>query len=124
MWQITIHQTYTSVDPPEYETMVTCAPAIIEGLSSDPKGLATLLFSKRLISVGTFREITELSVLTKHDKAGKLYLALLDKVQVCPRVYRNFIEALKEKDKLFYHDLCESLHKELEHQKQGICFLC
>ena len=95
--------------------MVSCAKKIIEGLSRDPKALATLLLSENFVSMETFVNTIELNE-THLDKARRLYTVLLMKVQEYPRVYHDFVQILR--DDMLYEDLCKSLCDEY-HQQQG-----
>ncbi len=86
--------------------MVSCAEKIIEGLSRDPKRIASLL-AKRLISDAVVRETIELNE-TKVDKAKRLYTTVLNVVKHCPEKYNHFVWIFRGPGRV-YTDLLELL---------------
>ncbi len=83
--------------------MVSCAEKIVEGLSRDPRGLATSLSARGLISDTIMREIIEIKV----DKSKRLYTTVLNVVKHYPEKYDNFLAILREHG--VYTDLLELL---------------
>ena len=84
--------------------MVSCAEKIVEGLSRDPRGLATSLSARGLISDTIMREIIEIKV----DKAKRLYTTVLNVVKHYPEKYDDFLAILREHGEV-YTDLLELL---------------
>ena len=87
--------------------MVFCAEKIVEGLSRDPRGLATLLLSRGLISDAVVRETIELNE-TKVNKAKRLFTAVLNVVKHYPERYDNFLAVFRGHGEV-YTDLLEML---------------
>ncbi len=90
--------------------MVSCAERIIEGLSRDPRGLATSLLSRGLISDTVLKKTIELNE-TKVDKARKLYTTIFQIVTEYPERYDDFLAILRENGGM-YTDLLELLEAE------------
>ena len=80
---------------PGYEAMVDCAQEIVSSLSTDPKGLAFSLFSKRFISRDVLEQTNELNE-TKTDKARRLYTEILKIVEQNPKEYKTFVGTLED----------------------------
>ncbi len=87
--------------------MVSCAEKIVEGLSRDPKAIATSLLSRGLISDTVLRETIELNE-TKVDKARRLHTTVLDVVKLYPERYDDFLAIFREHGGM-YTDLLELL---------------
>ncbi len=87
--------------------MVSCAVRIIEGLSRDPKAIATSLLSRGLISDNVLSETIELNE-TKVDKARRLFTAVLSVVKRFPKRYDDFVAIFREHGGM-YTDLLELL---------------
>ncbi len=79
-----------------YEAMVDCAEELVSSLSTDPKGFAISLFSKRLISPHVLEQTNELNE-TNTEKAGRLYTEVLKIVQRCPEEYKTFVGRLEDR---------------------------
>ena len=81
-----------------YEAMVDCAEELVSSLSTDPKGFAISLFSKRLqlISPHVLEQTNELNE-TNTEKAGRLYTKVLKIVQQCPEEYKTFVGRLEDR---------------------------
>ncbi len=84
--------------------MVSCAEMIVEGLSRDPKAIATSLLSRGLISDTILRETIE----TKVDNARRLYTIVLDVVKHYPERYDDFVQIFRGYEGM-YTDLLELL---------------
>ncbi len=84
--------------------MVSCAERIVDGLSRDPKAIATSLFSKGLISDAVMMETIELN----KTKARRLFFAVLEAVKLHPGRYDDFLAILREHGGV-YTDLLEML---------------
>ncbi len=76
--------------------MVDCAEELVSSLSTDPKGFAISLFSKRLISPHVLEQTNELNE-TNTEKAGRLYTEVLKIVQRCPEEYKTFVGRLEDR---------------------------
>ena len=87
--------------------MVSCAEKIVEGLSRDPRGLATSLLSRGLISDNFLSETIELNE-TKVAKARRLFTAVLNVVKHYPERCDDFVAILREHGGM-YTDLLEML---------------
>ena len=82
--------------------MVSCADRIIEGLSRDPKGIATSLSS--IISSVAVMETMEINM----DKTRRLYITLLEIVKHYPEKYKDFVAIFRGHGGM-YTDLLEML---------------
>ncbi len=87
-----------------YERMVSCAEKIVEGLSRDPRGLATSLSARGLISDTIMMQTLILNE-TRVDKARRLYTTVFDAVKLHPERYDHFLAILREHG--VYIDLLE-----------------
>ncbi len=83
--------------------MVSCAEKIVEGLSRDPRGLATSLSARGLISDTIMME----TLIPKVDKARRLFTTVLEAVKLHPGRYDDFLAILREHG--VYTDLLEML---------------
>ncbi|XP_064383568.1 uncharacterized protein LOC135332149 isoform X2 [Halichondria panicea] len=79
-----------------YEAMVDCAEELVSSLSTDPKGFAISLFSKRLISPHVLEQTNELNE-TNTEKAGRPYTEVLKIVQRCLEEYKTFVGRLEDR---------------------------
>ena len=87
--------------------MVSYIERIVEGLYRDPKGIATSLLAKGLISDSVLSQTIELNE-TKVDKARRLYTTVLQIVKLYPTRYNDFVAIFREHGGV-YMDLLELL---------------
>ncbi|XP_064383526.1 uncharacterized protein LOC135332127 isoform X3 [Halichondria panicea] len=90
-----------------YERMVSCAEKIVEGLSRDPRGLATPLSARGLISDTIMMQTLILNE-TRVYKARRLFTTVLEAVKLNPWRYNDFLAILREHGEV-YTDLLEML---------------
>ena len=87
--------------------MVSCAEKIVEGLSRDPRGLATPLSARGLISDTIMMQTLILNE-TRVYKARRLFTTVLEAFKLNPWRYNDFLAILREHGEV-YTDLLEML---------------